>query len=286
MTTTRRLRIPVMLLCVLSCTSAAHGADTTSWRFTHSMALTGPEPQPPADKTGLAGSTAKIGRKRFTAPPPFSCDDAKWEVLQMPAEGLFEGGLPAPHDRSAQALGIAKLPATVHRVTCSNAGFDFVEADDVTLLTALDHRVWSLSKTPGAHAGPDSPAGVVQALLEAHFSADRGFLPPLLANKTRWLSSDLLAAIATYFARTRPQDEVPPIDGDAFTDAQEPPTRFAVGKADVDGKKATVPVRVADAFSTRRLDYRLVKEGEAWKVDDIRTEAADDRGLRDILEKD
>lgn len=284
--TTSRLRIPAVLLCAMSCLSAAHGADTTSWRFTHSMALTGPEPQPPADKIGLTGSIAKIGEKRFTAPPPFTCDDAKWDMLQMPAEGLFEGGLPAPHDKSAQALGIAKLPATVHRVTCSNAGFDFVEADDATLLTVLDHRVWSLSKTPGAHARPDSPEGVVQALLEAHFSADRGFLQPLLANKTRWLSSDLLAAIAIYFGRTRPQDDVPPIDGDAFTDAQEPPTRFAVGKADVDGSKAKVPVRFADAFSSRRLIYRLVKEGGAWKVGDIRTEAVDDRGLRDILEKD
>ena len=282
----RRLRIPAVLLCVLALVPIAHGADSKAWRFTHAMALTGPEPQPPADKNGLAGSVARIGKKRFTAPPPFTCDDAKWEVLQMPAEGLFEGGLPAPHDKSAQALGIARLPATVHRVTCSNAGFDFVEADDVTLLTVLDHRVWSLSRTPGAHAEPDSPEGVVQALLEAHFGADRGFLQPLLANKTRWLSSDLLAAIATYFGRTRPQDEVPPIDGDAFTDAQEPPTRFAVGKADVDGRKAKVAVRFSDAFSTRRLIYRLVKEGEAWKVDDIRTEAADDRGLRDILEKD
>lgn len=282
----RPWRIPAVLLCVLAFVPIAHGADSKSWRFTHSMALTGPEPQPPPDKTGLTGATAKIGKKRFTAPPPFTCDDAKWEVLRMPAQGLFEGALPAPHDKSAQALGISTLPATVHRVTCSNAGFDFVEADDVTLLTVLDHRVWSLSKTPGAHAKPDSPEGAVQALLEAHFSADRGFLQPLLANKTRWLSSDLLAAIATYFGRTRPQDEVPPIDGDAFTDAQEPPTRFAVGKADVDGKKARVAVRFADAFSTRRLIYRLVKEGQAWKVDDIRSEAADDRGLRDILEKD
>jgi hypothetical protein len=265
----------------------SHGADS-AWRFTHSMAITGPEPQPPPDRTGLPGRNLTIGDAKLIAPPPFSCEKAKWQVLQAPAEGLFEGALPAPADKSAQALGIATLPATLRRVTCSNAGFDFVEADPDTLLTVLDYRVWSLSNTPGTRAAPDAPEGVVQALLEAHFAADRGFLQPLLANKTRWLSTDLLAAIATYFGRTRPQDEVPPIDGDPFTDSQDAQTRFSVGKAHVDkgAKHADVPVRLADAWSHKRLAYRLVRDGQAWKVDDIRSDASDSRTLRDILEND
>jgi hypothetical protein len=264
----------------------AQQVDASSWRFTHSMALTGPDPQPPPDRTGLTGRVARIGPQRFDAPSPFTCESATWEVRQVPAEGLFEGALPAPAAAHAQALGIARLPATLRRVTCSNAGFDFVEADEDTLLTVLDARIWSLSNTPGTRARPEAPEGVVQALLEAHFSADRGFLPPLLANKTRWLSAALLEAIATYFARVRPRDEVPPIDGDAFTDSQEPPTRFAVGEADVDGKKADVVVRFADAWSARRLTYRLVREADHWKVDDIRSDAPNDRGLREILEQD
>lgn len=284
----KRFHKSALVLALLVCTiSIAHATEKkTTWRFTHSMAFTGPEPQPPPDKTGLSGSSATIGDHRFDAPHPFTCEDAKWEVLRAPAEGLFEGALPAPMDKSAQALGIGRLPATIRRVSCANAGFDFIEADDQTLLTALDYRIWSLSNTPGTRAAAEAPEGVVQALLEAHFAADRGFLQPLLANKTRWLSTGLLKAIATYFGRTRPQDEVPPIDGDAFTDSQEPPTRFAVGKARVEKGKADVVVRFADAFSSKRLTYRLVKEDKAWKVDDIRPEAADSRGLRDILEHD
>jgi hypothetical protein len=59
-----------------------------------------------------------------------------------------------------------------------------------------------------------------------------------------------------------------------------------VGKAHVDGKKAKVVVRFADGASGKRLTYRLVREGDAWKVDDIRPEGADARGLRDTLEHD
>lgn len=279
-----RIHWLVLLVPFVCAPLSAHGAER--WRFTHSMALSGPEPQPPPDRTGLPGRALEIGRNKLVAPPPFSCESARWEVLQVPAEGLFEGTLAAPADKSAQALGIARLPATLHRVTCSNAGFDFVEADPDTLLTVLDSRIWSLSSTPGTSATADAPEGVVQALLEAHFSADRGFLQPLIANKTRWMSTALLEAVATYFSKTRPEDEVPPIDGDAFTDSQEAPTRFAVGKARVDGDNAEVDVRFADAWTTRHLTYRLVRENKAWKLDDIRSGAADDRGLRDILEHD
>ena len=274
------------VLALLFCCPLARGADTTTWRFTHSMSFTGPEAQPQPDAAELTGKTIRIGPRKTSAPHPFTCESAKWETLQAPAEGLFEGAIPEPMKENLQALGIARLPATIRRVTCSNGGFDFIEADKDTWLTALDYRIWSLSNTPGAHAKADAPEGVVQALLEAHFSADRGFLQPLLANKTRWLSTGLLKAIGLYFAKTRPQDEVPPIDGDAFTDSQEPPTRFSVGKAKVDGEKATVVVRFADAWSAKRLRYRLVRQDEAWKVDDILSEAPDARGLRDILEHD
>jgi hypothetical protein len=275
-------------LALTLCTPLAHGAET-SWRFTHSMAFTGPEPQPPKDKTGLTGRSLRIDDGKLIAPHPFTCESAKWETLQAPAEGLFEGALAAPAKEAAQALGIVTLPATLRRVTCSNAGFDFIQADDETLLTALDHRIWSLSNTPGTRAKADAPEGVVQSLLEAHFAADRGFLPRLVANKNRWMSTALRKAIATYFAKPRPQDEVPPIDGDAFTDSQEGPTRFAVGAArseDGNQKRAEVVVRFADAWSTKRLTYALVREPAGWKVDDIRSEAPDARGLRDILEHD
>lgn len=274
-----------LLLCCC-CVSIVHGGDTSTWRFTHSMSFTGPEPQPQPDPIELVGKSLKIGPRKLSAPHPFTCESAKWEKLQAPAEGLFEGAIPAPVKENVQALGIARLPATIRRVSCSNGGFDFIEADEDTLLTALDYRIWSLSNTPGTHAKADAPEGVVQALLEAHFAADRGFLQPLIANKTGWLSAGLLKAIGTYFGKTRPQDEVPPIDGDAFTDSQEGPTRFAVGKARVKGDKADVVVRFADAFSSKRLTYRMVRESSAWKVDDIISEAHDTRSLRDILEHD
>jgi hypothetical protein len=133
---------PALALLLWCCpVPIVHGADTSTWRFTHSMSFTGPEAQPQPDGIELVGKSLKIGPKKLSAPPPFTCESAKWEKVQAPAEGLFEGALPAPATESAQALGIARLPATIRRVTCSNAGFDFIEADEDTLLTALDYRI-------------------------------------------------------------------------------------------------------------------------------------------------
>lgn len=267
-----------------------------AWRFTHSMAVSGPEPQPRTNTPALRGRSLHFATGRMSGPPPFgersACGQgAKHETLrQVPVQGLFEGLFqdqpPTQATASAQRLGIPRLPAVVQRVTCANAGFDFVQVDAQTLLTALDGRIWSLSQTPGTQAAAGTPEATVQALLEAHFSSDRGFLQPLLAPKLRWLSTPMRQAIQTYFARPRPRDEVPPIDGDAFTDAQEAPTRFAVEAAQVRGTQARLTVRFADGFGEKRLQYRLVREASGWRVDDILSGDNDPRSLRTVLEKE
>ncbi|MGH8516423.1 MAG: hypothetical protein ACREUE_03080 [Panacagrimonas sp.] len=274
-----------MLLMTLSLCAQAQPMQT--WRFTHAMSMTGPWPVPAPDPVGLQGRSLTFEAGRLKGADPFACAPARVELLEdVPAEGLFEGTLDAPADQTARQLGLSAPPYTIRRVTCPNAGFDFVQVDAETLLVVLDERIWTLSNAPGTRASVDSPEFVVQALLEAHFGGDRGFLPALLVPKSRWLSTAMNTAIKTYFARPRAQDEVPPINGDAFTDSQEGPTRFAVGTATSSKDRAEVWVRFDDAWAARRLKYMLVRQSAGWRVDDIRSEDADERGLRQILEND
>ena len=274
----------LVLLMIFSACAQAQPVET--WRFTHAMTMTGPWP-PATDPTGLQGRNLQFKPGQLLGADPFACEPAQLEILdKVPAEGLFEGSLAAPADKTARNLGLKVSPYTLRRVTCPNAGFDFVQADAETLLVVLDQRIWTLSNAPGTHASANSPEFVVQALLEAHFGGDRGFLPDLLAPKKRWLSTAMNAAIKTYFARPRPQDEVPPINGDAFTDSQEGPTRFAVGAAQVKKDRAELWVRFADGWTEKRLKYVLVREKAGWRVDDIGSEKQDERSLRQILEND
>lgn len=272
------------MLLVLATSAQAQLIE--SWRLTHAMSMTGPWP-PTNDSSGLQGRSLQFTPGQLLGADPFACAPAQVEMLQkVPAEGLFEGSLPAPADKAARNLGLGAPPFTIRRVTCPNSGFDYVQADADTLLVALDGRIWTLSKAPGTQAPTDSPEFVVQALLEAHFAGNRGFLQPLLVPKLRWLSTPMQKAIKTYFARPRPSDEVPPIDGDAFTDSQEGPTRFAVGAAQVKNDRAELWVRFADAWVEKRLKYLLVRENAGWRVDDIHIEDPSQRGLRQILEND
>ena len=265
-------------------TAAAETGET--WRFTHSLSWNGIDAQPPPDAAGLRGRTLRFSDGALSGVTPFDCAPARTETYDAPAEGLFEGGLPAPAETSARALGISKLPVQIRRITCPNAGFDFVQVDAETRLVALDHRIWSLSSTPGTRASPSSPEGVVQAMLESHYAGPLAFTEAAMAPKRRWLSTAFLAAMRTYFARPRADDEVPPIDGDALTNRQEPATRFAVGAASLQGDTAQVPVRFADGWSERSVRYTLVREQGGWKLDDVGSDDPRDRGLRIVLERD
>lgn len=285
-------QLTAALLGLLLCVDAQAATPTSeTWRFTHSMALSGPEAQPPPDDSGLQGQQLVFEDRRLRGPHPFGGDSgcaksSRMQAITLPLEGLFEGSLPEPQKLNAERLGLATFPVQARRITCTNASFDFVQADANTLLTVLDGRVWSLSNTAGAQAPPNTRMGVVQAVLESHFASDRAFLEPQLQPLKPWLSKRMQKAVKTYFARPRPKDEVPPINTDAFTSSQEGPPRFAVERAEKREGKNVVWVRIADAYSQWYLRYDLVKEGKTWKLDDILNLHEDARGLRSILEND
>ena len=241
-----------------------------SWRFTHAL----PAPWDPENPLGpdLRGEVIKISESAFQGPAYLHCEPAEFTRLSMPAEGLFEGGLPAPAQTTAQNLGIAHFPVATTRVTCANGSFDLHQVDSQTMLIGLDNRVWTLVHSAGTDSvtsTDDNAAGIVQLLLETHFSGEMGFIPEALDTKSTFLSTGLRHAITAYFAVPRPADEVPPINGDPFTDSQEYPTRFLVSRATGDDTRASVEVTFASGWSNYPLIYRLVREANGWKLDDI-----------------
>lgn len=290
LTPAHRLAVAILLptLTGTATATAAPAADEI-WRFTHARKLA---PDIPAldDPASLQGQPLRFTATGLEGPAPFACTRGRTDFATVPAEGLFEGGLTAPVAHSAGFLGLGAGPYRLRRLTCAasdaDIGFDFVEADSDTLLVALDGRIWTLSRAPGAGAPAETPEGRIQRLLEFHFASAGSFTAETIAAKTAWLSAPLRAAARIYFARPRPADEVPPIDGDPFANTQDPLTHFAVGTARVSGAHAVVPVRVATARGPMGLDYHLVRESGGWMLDDIFLTGDAGSSLRRILEQD
>ena len=188
----------------------------------------------------------------------------------MPAEGLFQGGLPAPAKKLArEVLGFARLPVAGISLHCDAGLYEFHQADAQSMLVAVNNVIWTLDRSPAAFAAATSPSGVMQRFLEQHFADDMGFLKPDVMAKRAFFTDSLIRRIDRYFAKPSPKDETPAIDGDPFTDSQEYPTRFSVGAGKVTGDRATVRVRFADGYRVRRVTYLLRSQSGTWRIDDI-----------------
>ena len=88
------------------------------------------------------------------------------------------------------------------------------------------------------------------------------------------LISGLRADFAGYFRHPWPKDEVPPLNGDPFTDSQEPPGRIELLAAETDGHLARQPLRLvfdagAAGSTGRLLHYQLRRDAGRWRVVDI-----------------
>ena len=132
-------------------------------------------------------------------------------------------------------------------------------------------------------SSPAGPAVVVRALFADHFKHDMGFTKASVARKARWLSTDFLNLINAELDRPRSSDEVPKIGGDPFTDSQEYPKRFVVGKAEIRGDVTRIPVIFTGNGRRRTVAVKMRKTPEGWRVDDLIFE--DGRTLRSLLRK-
>lgn len=225
------------------------------------------EPQP--NRRELIGATVTFAPTAVSGAPIMACANARYESTNMPAEGLFQGGLPAPATTAARALGFKALPVAGVSLTCDRGIFEYHVADAQSILVALDNVIWTLNRSAGTRAAAGRPEHAVQRLLERHFAGEMAFTPASIASKDSLLTPALRARIAAYFAKPSSPDEAPIIDGDAFTNTQEYPTRFSVGSASGNAQRATVPVRFNDGYMERTVIF-VMRRSTIWQVDDLR----------------
>jgi hypothetical protein len=272
----RPTRIGAAMLAALSIAPAGAAESESnwllgSWRVTRGLAAPWVEDRRGPDVAALLGQRIEYRADRVEAPSILGCANARYEFDQREPAGLFQGNLPEPATTAAGDLGLTAARSASASVICDNGIFDLHRATPDAALMALDNVIWTLDRSVGALAPEGSPEFAVQRLLEAHVGADMGFLPELVRNKRVFLTDALNRRIDTYFAQPFPQDEVPPIDGDPFTDSQEYPAFFSVGAhtAAAQENRAEVPVRFDDGYRPRSALFLLRRETGGWRVDDI-----------------
>jgi hypothetical protein len=229
------------------------------------------------ENAGLAGQSIQVTGTVITAPHPLACEQAEHAFVVMPAVGLFEGGLPAPAGHAAREAGVPSLPVLTWRISCRNGAFDYHLLPKQSALIGLDQVVWSLKRTTSGL----TPDAAVLDFLRDHMTQDMAFTNAALARKKLQLTKRLANAIDAYFARPVPTDEVPRINGDPFTNSQEHPTTFTLGKVMRVGSRATVPVRFDEGGSHKIVEFRLQRVGGTWCLDDLHYE--DGGTLRELL---
>ena len=137
---------------------------------------------------------------------------------------------------------------------------------------------------PGAApaAGESSPAEVTTAIYAIYAGPKGDYQAGNLDDKrvAAYLSKSLRAALKAMEARSKKLNE-PILDFDPVTDSQDPQVEKLAIAAEGDA------AAVATFFSgevKHVVRYSFVRDGDAWKVDDISGGAGDDKwDLRDII---
>ncbi len=143
-----------------------------------------------------------------------------------------------------------------------------------------------LSLTAGLHGWADPAGGdPVKVVKELYAFAGKdknfGFSADSVKAEKKWLTPELYAKMVKKVNQPVAKGDAPDIEGDVFLNSQEDPNKVVVGKADVNGTTAKVPVTVI--IGTEKPIYTVLLEqvGGAWKVADV--DYGKDGKLTDLL---
>ena len=106
----------------------------------------------------------------------------------------------------------------------------------------------------------------------------------------RWLDENLYRLLLAELKKPVKPDEVPDLDGDPFTNSQDTPKSFHVGETKQGDKNASVEVlfywkekdKVVDQ---RKIEVKLTKSANAWKIANIISGSTDDDDLVRFLNR-
>lgn len=225
------------------------------------------------------GARIKLTATALDGPAPLKCTDAVQRFLRTTADGLFEGNLPAPADESARRLGMPDHIVS-QRISCSSGSFDLHRSAEGRAWIGLDNVVLQWERTHIAA----SPEAIVQSLLIQHMSSDMALSREHIERQRDWLNDDLVTRFGRWFTRTASRDEAPYLNGDPYTDSQEPPDSFELSPASVSGDAADVAVTFRGADDAPyAVHYLLSRTNGAWRIDDLRYR--DGEKLSQLLER-
>jgi hypothetical protein len=97
-----------------------------------------------AEAKALLHQPVSILADRIDGPKPLNCRKLKYKVTSYTPDMLFQGSLTAP-DKQAAALGFKDKAIKTLETGCE-AGIDFHMVDAMTLLFALNDRVYTMTR--------------------------------------------------------------------------------------------------------------------------------------------
>ena len=161
------------------------------------------------------------------------------------------------------------------------------------LIAALFLLLQPLAKA-GVRGYQPGAASAVNSFYRFHLSHNKNFTARNIQLRRRFLTPELYQLLLTEikrqaaYSKAHP-DEVPDYDGDPFTDSQEYPDSFRVGKQVTNGERARVTVALLwSAQTSRGRDKRdivveAVQGPSGWLIDDIIN--SEGSSLRDEFKK-
>ena len=122
----------------------------------------------------------------------------------------------------------------------------------------------------------------VQSFFRFHIARDKSFTRENIVRRRRWLTPELYRLLLDEYHREellseKYRDEVVFMEGDPFTDTQEHPDAFRVGRAVSRGSWAAVPVTFfLNRHLVRRVRIELSKRGRVWLIHNILSDDGED----------
>lgn len=150
---------------------------------------------------------------------------------------------------------------------------------DNSATTVTSGNESSISAETPAPAAAQTQTATPEALVAELYKQHDAKKSPFFQTKDRGL-------VDKYFTKTladliwkdanASKGEVGAIDGDPLYNAQDIEIKnFSVGKSDVNGDSATVPVSFSNFNEKQTLNFLLKRSGGAWKIDNISYGGAD-----------
>ncbi len=138
---------PLPLACLLLGLAAA-GPAAAQGRFEGRWTIIGVDDASPAGQGAeWIGRTIAFSRGAVAAPAPLDCERPAYEIVRVPAAGLFQGTL---SETEAQAYAKRRnLPGETEtlRVTCTNGVYDY-HAVGQRVALGLDGVIYVLGRAP------------------------------------------------------------------------------------------------------------------------------------------